>query len=219
MFKFLANTTLFKNIEINDIETLLKNINYNLKKHKKGEYIAFKGDIVTNYMLIKSGEIRAEMLKKNGQSIEVEVLRKNQDIAPSFLFGNNNKFPVDVFVKEESEIFYLPKEELLNLIQKDKRVLQNILDSFSSKTQFLSKRLNFANKTIEEKLAIYILENTQNNIFNLKVSITNLAEIFGVSRPSLSRVIVTWVEEGILERINNKSFKLLEKSELEDKLI
>jgi DNA-binding MarR family transcriptional regulator len=62
------------------------------------------------------------------------------------------------------------------------------------------------------------LENLNSNeIWVIKKSITDLANIFGVSRPSLSRVITGLVEENILERLENGSFKLLDKESLLDK--
>ena len=103
-------------------------------------------------------------------------------------------------------------------ITKIKKILENLLNSFSNRTQFLSKKLWFSNKTIEEKLATHILENLNSSeIWVIKKSITDLANIFGVSRPSLSRVITGLVEENILERLENGSFKLLDKESLLDK--
>ena len=107
---------------------------------------------------------------------------------------------------------------LINILQKNKIILNNILNSFSNRTQFLSKKLWLSNKTIEEKLATHILENLdKNNIWHIKKSISDLANIFGVSRPSLSRVIAGLVEEEILERVSNSSFKLLDKDSLLNK--
>ncbi|MGL5740388.1 MAG: helix-turn-helix domain-containing protein, partial [Plesiomonas shigelloides] len=54
----------------------------------------------------------------------------------------------------------------------------------------------------------YVLENTQNNKVIFKHSIKELAELFGVSRPSLSRVISEFVEEEILRRDGKNKFIL-----------
>ena len=189
-----------------------------LKKNIVWIIYIFSFAIVAFYLISKGHQIAGD----SGKYINLNPQRPpGYPLFLSFfkIFGDNNFFPVDVLVEEESEIFYIEKKELLCLLQKDKRVLENILDSFSNKTQFLSKRLNFSNKSIEEKLAIYILENTENNIFRINTSITNLAEIFGVSRPSLSRVIINWTEDKILYRIDSKNFKVLKIDELEDKLV
>ena len=97
-------------------------------------------------------------------------------------------------------------------------LLTNILNSFSNKTQFLSSKLWFSNKTIEEKLASYLLQNMDGDLVLLKDSIKNIADIFGVSRPSLSRVIASWVEEGILKREKSKILKVLDIEELKNRI-
>ncbi|MEG2761330.1 MAG: helix-turn-helix domain-containing protein [Mucinivorans sp.] len=58
------------------------------------------------------------------------------------------------------------------------------------------------------KVLDYILENTQNNKVIFKHSIKELAELFGVSRPSLSRVISEFVEDEILKRDGKNKFIL-----------
>lgn len=217
MIEFLTKTTLFKGVDSSEINTLMKYVDYKIKKYSKGEFIAFRGDPVEAYMLVKKGTIIAEMQKVNGKVMQIETLKPYKEVAPSFIFGKNNVFPVDIHAKEETEVFCISTSELLLLLQKNQIILRNLLNSFSNKTQFLSKKLSFANKTIEEKLATYILENCVEEVFLLKKSMKDLAELFGVSRPSLSRVIISWVEEGTLERIDSKSFHILNKDALLDK--
>lgn len=217
MIEFLTKTTLFKGVDSSEINTLMKNVDYKIKKYSKGEFIAFRGDPVEAYMLVKKGTIIAEMQKVNGKVMQIETLKPYKEVAPSFIFGKNNIFPVDIHAKEETEVFCISTSELLLLLQKNQIILRNLLNSFSNKTQFLSKKLSFANKTIEEKLATYILENCVEEVFLLKKSMKDLAELFGVSRPSLSRVIISWVDEGTLERIDSKSFHILNKDALLDK--
>lgn len=214
MINFLKKTNLFLGLKEEEIELLLNEIKFFQKKYVKDEYLAFKGDIVDKYMLVKSGSFLTEMTMSTGKTLQVEVINLGREIAPSFIFGKNNHFPVDIYAREDSEIAYLYIDDLLTLLQKDRKVLLNILNSFSNKTQFLSSKLWFSNKTIEEKLAAYILQNTKGDIFYLDNSIKNIADIFGVSRPSLSRVLACWVEEGIITRLKNKVFKIEDIDEL-----
>ena len=82
----------------------------------------------------------------------------------------------------------------------------------SNKTQLLSNKIwnNFNNKTIQKKLANYITKNSKNLEFEIK-NISNLAEKFGVERPSLSRVLSSFVKQGKIEKISTKKFKILDK--------
>ena len=218
MFKNLNKSTIFKGLNENEIRELLNQTNYYTKSFKSDEFIAFRGDKVEAYMLVLEGELVSEMQKVNGKVVKIETLLPYADIAPAFIFGIDNTFPIDLYAPKDSKILYIPKNDLINILQKNKTIFNNILNSFSNRTQFLSKKLWLSNKTIEEKLATHILENLdKNNIWHIKKSITDLANIFGVSRPSLSRVIAGLVEEEILERVSNSSFKLLDKDSLLNK--
>ena len=218
MFENLNKSTIFKGLNEEEIKALLSQTSYYTKSFKSEEFIAFRGDKVEAYMLVLEGELVSEMQKVNGKVVKIETLLPYADIAPSFIFGIDNTFPIDLYATKNSKLLYIPKNDLINILQKNKIILNNILNSFSNRTQFLSKKLWLSNKTIEEKLATYILDNLdKNSLWHVKKSITDLANIFGVSRPSLSRVITGLVEEGTLERVSNSSFKLLDKEALLNK--
>lgn len=218
MFENLNKSTIFKGFNEEEIKALLSQTSYYTKSFKSEEFIAFRGDKVEAYMLVLEGELVSEMQKVNGKVVKIETLLPYADIAPAFIFGIDNTFPIDLYATKNSKLLYIPKNDLINILQKNKIILNNILNSFSNRTQFLSKKLWLSNKTIEEKLATYILDNLdKNSLWHVKKSITDLANIFGVSRPSLSRVITGLVEEGTLERVSNSSFKLLDKEALLNK--
>lgn len=218
MFNKLNKALIFKGLNENEIEKILTKSNYHTKSFVIDEFIAFRGDKIDSYMILLEGELISEMQKINGKVVKIETLLPFADLAPAFVFGNDNHFPVDLYATKNSKILYIPKKELLKIIQINPTVLENLLNSFSNRTQFLSKKLWFSNKTIEEKLATNVLENLDSNqVWSIKKSITDLANIFGISRPSLSRVITGLVDEGILERLENGNFKLLNKDALLEK--
>lgn len=218
MFDKLNKALIFKGLNESEIEKILSKVKFYTKSFVIDEFIAFRGDKIDSYMILLEGELNSEMQKINGKVVKIENLIPFADLAPAFVFGNDNHFPVDLYATRNSKILYIPKQELLKIIQLNSQVLENLLNSFSNRTQFLSKKLWFSNKTIEEKLATNILENLDSNqIWKIKKSITDLANIFGVSRPSLSRVITGLVDEKILERLENGNFKLLNKDALLEK--
>ena len=219
MFKNLNKSTIFKGLNENEISELLNQTNYYTKSFKNEEFVAFRGDKVEAYMLVLEGELVSEMQKVNGKVVKIETLLPYADIAPAFIFGVDNTFPIDLYATKDSKIFYIPKNDLINILQKNKIILNNILNSFSNRTQFISKKLWFSNKTIEEKLITHILENLdKNNVWRVKKSITDLANIFGVSRPSLSRVIGDFIDEELLEKVDKDTFKIIDKESLLEKV-
>jgi len=80
--------------------------------------------------------------------------------------------------------------------------LANYLNAISNRAQFLSSKLWFLSfRTIREKVAQYLLSLTQESKSD-KVVISKsqgeLAEFFGVTRPSLARVFSEMEQEGFI---------------------
>ena len=70
--------------------------------------------------------------------------------------------------------------------------MENFLNIISGKAQFLSRKITFLSfKTIKEKLAYFLLNILKSNtmIIPINHSQKEVAELFGVARPSLARII------------------------------
>lgn len=210
----LKDTKLFKGVTEKEIENILENIKYKILKFKKGETIVFRGDEVLGLYVNISGNLYSEMMGDKGDIKKIEDIKENSIIASAFIFGNNKKFPVDLFSRTDSEIFFVEKKEFLKMLHLNEKITENILDEISNKAQFLSAKIwhEVNNKTIGQKLADYILKNVKDGEIKFKPSLNEVASSFNIARPSLSRVIIEFVDEGILERNGRKYFvKNLEK--------
>jgi CRP-like cAMP-binding protein len=94
----------------------------------------------------------------------------------------------------------------------------NFLDMISNRSQFLSEKIKFLNfKTIRGKMAQYILRlaGDQKNEIKLDRTQNDLADFFGVARPSVARALGDMEMEGYLE-VQGKSIKILNRKGLMD---
>lgn len=218
--KELVGNILFKGLSEDEIEEVLGRSKYKVLEYKKDETVAFRGDEIKGLYINLRGHLVAEMMKASGEVKKVEDIEKNQIIASAFIFGKNCRFPVDLVCKSECKLFYISKEELLNLIGMEKVILSNILDEVSNKAQFLSMKLwsSFSNKTISEKLVSYILKNEKGGTIEFKPSLKEVANLFNIARPSLSRVIGEFVDEGIMEKKGRNKYEILDFEALSGKV-
>ena len=95
-------------------------------------------------------------------------------------------------------------------------LLLNYLNSISTRAQFLSQKLQFLSfKTIKEKVAHFFLQKADDKFHSFELSNTQqqLADLFGVTRPSLARVISEMQQEGLI-KIEKKTVTLLNKNGL-----
>lgn len=209
-FSFLKKITLFKDIEESEIKEIFKAISFDIKKFEKDDIVFFRGDTLDGISIVINGNLSAEMLKDTGDVQKIENLSTGDLIASAFIFGENNIIPVDLIALEKTEVLHIDKKNLLKLFNLKETILINFLNEISDKTQFLSNKVwkSFNSKTIREKMLDYIEQNKVEDKVLFKHSIKELSEMFGVSRPSLSRVISEFVEEGVLERDGKNRFKL-----------
>ncbi|MDA3800017.1 MAG: Crp/Fnr family transcriptional regulator [Kiritimatiellae bacterium] len=143
--------------------------------------------------LIVKGSVRGEMFGQSGKVVKIDDLTEGELIAPAFMFGVNNFYPINITANEDVETICFSKKEFVKLLQNNGKALGNYLYIVSSKAQFLSQKLNFFTfKTIKEKFMFYVSSISRKNgskVIRLPLSQEKLAEQFGVTRPALGRAI------------------------------
>jgi CRP-like cAMP-binding protein len=110
----------------------------------------------------------------------------------------------------------ISKSTLLKEMVNNEKLLINFLTLNSNMAVFLSQKLQLISiKSIRHKLTIFLLEKTtpEKNYFILKRSRTQLAEYFGVQRPSLARSIKELEDEGVL-KTNGRVVTVLDRNKL-----
>jgi CRP-like cAMP-binding protein len=212
----LSGCPLFKGFAPADTELILSSVPYQLKKFQTGSMICISGDTVNSFMVVASGVVKGEMVDYGGRVIKIENIPAPGALAPAFMFGQKNSFPVNVIAVSSVELLLIEKSDFLKLLMRNDSVLVNFLDMISNRSQFLSEKIKFLNfKTIKGKLAHYILQKsgTDGNVLSLGITQTDLADFFGVARPSVARALGDLETEGYIEA-KGKNIKILDKKGL-----
>ncbi len=219
-FAELAETNIFRGLTEENISALLNEKPFRIKGYEKDEYVAYSHDVCNEMLIVVQGSVRGEMSDFSGRRLKIEDIAAPRPLAVAFLFGRENRFPVDIISNEPSVILIIPKDVIIFLLQHSQVILKNYLNAISSRTQFLSNKIRFLSfKTIREKIANYILTNVHDDSdhFTLNQTQTELADFFGVARPSLARALAGMEEEGILH-IQRREIRILDKNKLNNLL-
>jgi CRP-like cAMP-binding protein len=202
IFSGLSGSFLFKNIPAEKIKHSLNRIQYSTQTYKKGNTLVFRGKKCQELIRLIKGTVRGEMTDAKGKLIEIEIIPAPRPLAPAFIFGQHNHYPVDIIALEEVSAVFIPKTSLLSLFESNPVLLTNFLDAISNRAQFLSKKLWLMSfKTIRGKIASHVLSLLKpgENSVTLPQNQRELSEFFGVTRPSLSRVFSQLFRDNILE--------------------
>ncbi|MCG8697346.1 MAG: Crp/Fnr family transcriptional regulator [Bacteroidales bacterium] len=216
MFDKVKFCPLFVGISEEDIESIGRQIHYQVKKYEAGELIISAGDECNNLLIVLEGSVRGEMMDENGKTIKIEDIEACKPLAPAFLFGKNNYYPVTIVTNKNSQILVLSKDTVIKVLQMNDLFLKNYMDNISSRAQFLSQKLKFLSfQSIKGKFAHFILQTAGDRFktIELKKNQSELAELFGVTRPALARVIRELNNDGIIEA-RGKQITILDKPRL-----
>nr|WP_321411601.1 Crp/Fnr family transcriptional regulator [uncultured Carboxylicivirga sp.] len=213
----LKSSYIFKDLKAEAIGEIIKKVHHQVKTYQKDELIASNGDTCNSLRIIVKGAAVGEMMDFQGKSLRIEELHAPDTIASAFLFGENNTLPVDVIAIEETKILFIPRQDLMNLFCNENTVLKNYLDIISNRAQKLTKKIKLLGlQSIRGKFANYLLEHVRREgkmEFTIKNSQCELANMFGISRPSLGRVIREMHNEGIIEA-DGRNIKIVDKKAL-----
>lgn len=217
MIPALVNNPLFRGITPERLFADLEEISFHTRSYKKGEILAQQGAVCNRLVILTKGSVRGEMIDYSGRLIKVEDIAAPRAIAPLFLFGEENRYPVEVTANEPTEVIELPKSSVLRLFRKNEQFLENYMNLSANYAQTLSDKLFFMSfKTIRQKLASYLLrlyKQQQQTHITLDRSQQELSDYFGVSRPSLARELAHMQEDGLLIA-DRKHITILQKEQL-----
>lgn len=217
MIPALVNNPLFRGITPERLFADLEEISFHTRSYKKGEILAQQGAVCNRLVILTKGSVRGEMIDYSGRLIKVEDIAAPRAIAPLFLFGEENRYPVEVTANEPTEVIELPKSSVLRLFRKNEQFLENYMNLSANYARTLSDKLFFMSfKTIRQKLASYLLrlyKQQQQTHITLDRSQQELSDYFGVSRPSLARELAHMQEDGLLIA-DRKHTTILQKEQL-----
>ena len=201
MYPILLNSPLFRGLTLEELTHLFSQVKHQIRHFRTGELLAQAGDPVDKAILLMEGRLQGEMVDFAGNSLKIEELDPPQMVATAFLYGPKSKFPVFLNAKTDGKIMIILKKEFTDMLSLESRVMVNYINIVSGKAQFLSGKITFLSlKTIKEKIAYYILQmmkNSGNGYVAIDQTQTNLADLFGVTRPSLSRTIQSMEKQDI----------------------
>ena len=217
----LAQSPVFRGISPEDLGQLFQQIHYQVKSYPKGELVVIAGEICDRSLIVQEGSVKAEMTDYSGKTIKIEDMTAPWPLATAFLFGRENKFPVTVSATSDARLVSIPKAEFVKLLQLNALILNNYLNTISTRAQFLSQKLKFLSfKTIKQKIAHYLLDLAGERLQTVEITQSQgqLAEMFGVTRPSLARTLGEMCQEGLIET-DRRYIKIIDKSRMNQLLV
>jgi CRP-like cAMP-binding protein len=201
----LTRIPLFAGLTPREHESVAAHLSGRTHRAAAGSEIVSRGTPMTDLLILLDGNAHAEIIAGDGHALIVENFRGPDVIATAMLFAPKPHFPVTLIADSACAFGWLDRERLLELGQSNRSVLEALLGDAGRRTAFLAARLRLTQfASLRQRIAVYITEEKRrvdrNGAEYIHVSHTRqeLADMFGVARPSLSRELSRMAEEGLI---------------------
>lgn len=220
-YSVLEKSSLFKSIPAKELREDLEAVPHHIQCYDKEETILHIMDDATKIGIILEGRALAQKTFPNGSQVNVTVRVPGDMIGPAAVFSAGRRYPCDVVALDPATIMMFHREDILSLMQKDIRILENFTTEIASATYMLQQRLELMSYSgIAQKAAFYLLMK-QRDLNSDKIpvpeSITKWSMLMNVSRPSLHRELKHLEIDGII-KYDSHIIEILDSNRLQDVL-
>jgi len=216
-YDVISRIPLFSSIEKRELVRIFSELNISETNFRKDALLAMQDESCSRLIILLSGSVKGEMIDSSGRMVKVEDIFAPNPLAILFLFGQNNRFPVQIIARENVTALVIPKQSVIKMLSMNQTLLKNYLDVSAEFASILSRKLHFMSfRTIRQKLAVYIInlsKESQSDVIELDKTKSALAEYFGVSRPSLERELTKMQQDGLIST-QKKKIEIKNKKEL-----
>lgn len=220
-YTVLENSTLFRGVPAKDLRAYLEETPHHIQCYDKEETIFHLMDPAFRISIILEGRVEAQKSFPNGSQVNVSVRIPGELIGPAAVFSKGGHYPCDIVALEPTTLMMFQKEDLLSLMQKDVRILQNFTTEIASATYMLQQRLELLSYNgIAQKAAFWLLMQARRSgkdTVKLPDSVSKWAMLMNVSRPSLHRELKKMEEKGIIS-YSHPMIRILDRDALQDVL-
>lgn len=199
---------LFKNLTKEEIDSFIKENKGLRKSLKKGEEVFSQGETPNYLFILEEGSVVVENISENGnRSIVNRFSKPGTVFGEVYLYLPERSYDYSCVCDVDSTILAIPKTALIMSGDnfKNSKVVNNMLLILSEKAFYLNQKLLIqSGKTLREKLSRFFLSNSKESSLELEFNREELADFFGVTRPSISREIMNMKRDGLIDVVGNK---------------
>lgn len=201
-YSVLEKCPLFSNIPAGDLRENLETVPHHIQCYARGEIIFGLMEEATRIGIILEGRVQAQKPFPNGSQINFSARVPGEIIGPAAVFSRSRRYPCAVIALDPATIMIFKKEDILLLLQKDIRILNNFSTELASAAYMLQQRLELLSYNgIAQKAAYYLLFHSRqsgSDTVEIPDSVSNWALILNVSRSSLHRELRKMETEGMI---------------------
>lgn len=202
---------LFQDIERDILKKLIDRQSIRSANYKKNNTVHESNATCEMMDIVLEGSLVAYSLDLNGSTMTMFEFNQGSIIGANLIFGNQRKYPHNIYCLTDAKLVHVNRDAILELLHNYQFTLEYI-KNISKNAQGINEKMHiFTQKTLRENILTYLHQQylIQNkNPIILPITKKELADYFGVQRPSLFRELKKLKDEGIIA-VDNRKITLL----------
>lgn len=213
---FIKQVPLFRHLTELQLQKILPIIK---KVEAPKNHIIFRdGQQADQFYMVCKGQVKIYKLSAQGKEQILHVFNP-QDILAEVPMFKEGKYPANCAAMKNSVLLSLSRKDLITLIKNDPQIALNMLALQAKRLRDFTLQIeSLASKTSTQRLTQYFLDKCNiikgTDTFELGISLVSLANLLGITRENLSRILNKLIKQKLIAR-NHKHIKLLNRGKLE----
>lgn len=201
---FLINHAMFSHISSDYIDSI-KNL-FHYHACKKNEIIFKEGQSSDKMFFVLRGQFKIYKTSPKGKEQILHIMKSSEMLAEAAMF-EGKAYPANCAAIEEGALLAIARDDFVKIIKTEPQIALNLLALQAKRLKLLTKQIeSLSLHETAEKLENYLMENSVGDIFNMTISMSELANLLGVTRENLSRTFSQFLKDGVIKEKAKKQY-------------
>lgn len=193
------------------------------RRLRKGDLIFREGDEAKGFYLLARGRVKVFKVTVDGREQTLHIISPGETFAEVALFAGS-AYPASAQALEESSIIFLPRQDLLTMVEKNPQLALSMMAGFARWVRQFNSLLSEYSKSVPSRLAGYLMAEAGRQSpgppsdgvkIRLEVNKTEIASFLGTISATLSRAFGQLKEGGLIE-LDDREVVILDVDRLRD---
>lgn len=212
--EFLRNIQLFSSLTDEELYQISSKVI--VEEFKKNETILHEADTNEFMYIILFGKVKVVQTTEDGKEIILAIHQSDEFFGEISLIDGKTS-PATVLATENSLLAFISKKDFYSLLINHRKVLEKLLQILCSQLRESWKRihiLNFKNASQRIKMLFLVLsydkgkKTPEGVILNIKLTHQDIADMAGLTRETVTRVLNKWQKDLEITILENKFIRL-----------
>jgi CRP/FNR family cyclic AMP-dependent transcriptional regulator len=213
-YEVLRNVPLFATLTDSELKSIVEKVI--LRKYRKNDVIFHEEDTNEVMYIILSGKVKVVQTSEEGKEI-ILALHKSGDFFGEMSLIDGKTAPATVMAIENAIIAIISKKDFHTVLSWQPKVLLNLLQIFCTRLRDSYSRiqiLSFNNAAQRIKTLLVMLSGMYGKkadegvTIDMKLTHQNIADMTGITRETVTRILNKWQKGGQLSVLKNKYIHL-----------